>query len=429
MEAIIGEGIALTTEQIIQHGPEILEAGKKVVEGGKICVDAMIENPVLTSIGVSAALQAKKLRNGFKTVKNDKEAWQKNFHTGQKTHEHRIANMEKFMNQFKNTQEKMMMMQLHSLKDGDAWNVRDFTHIGICEMCSKCKKNNATHGKEDAESPEMCLECVKKTHKEELYSKDFTKDTIHNVFNNVAQWSEENTQLQILNPETQVTVPLSAASIVADLANATSNLSVTVKEQQCDLKEQRKMQNLMMQRLIENGSSTNRLIGSIENQNKRMMETNSILVSQNKNIQNQTNTISTLVTMNKEAQEKITKVEKKADDAQKAADDAEEKAIAAEEKAKDAEKKAKKWKTECETAINDLNELSIIKDTEEFIGTQLETKITSEPERFRGQKGTKGAQGVQGVTGARGARGAQGARGNRGAGFWEDTGRAVSSMF
>ena len=119
------------------------------------------------SLSVSAALHAaKKVKSKLFTHNKIDESYQNDaFKTGKHTHEHRLANIEKHLAWARQCREKMMIVQINAFKNGTAWldDVAQFHTPGICQYCSKCKKRPATHGKEDAEKPELCQVCVEKS--------------------------------------------------------------------------------------------------------------------------------------------------------------------------------------------------------------------------------------------------------------------------
>ena len=70
-----------------------------VVEAAGACADCIGENPLAASLSVSAAFHAAKKLKGtiFSHNKIDESYQNDAFKTGKDTHEHRLANMEKYI--------------------------------------------------------------------------------------------------------------------------------------------------------------------------------------------------------------------------------------------------------------------------------------------------------------------------------------------
>ena len=130
-----------------------------------------------------------------------------------------------------------MIVQMNGFKNGTAWldDVDKFHTPGICQYCSKCKKRPATHGKEDAEKPELCQECVGKKRNGDEFVKDFREQTVDYLYNNVVAFHRDSenhkAQLQILDPETETRVSIRTATVVSDLAAANKALVEHVTKQ------------------------------------------------------------------------------------------------------------------------------------------------------------------------------------------------------
>ncbi|MEE9573833.1 MAG: hypothetical protein V3W20_12340, partial [Candidatus Neomarinimicrobiota bacterium] len=386
-----------------------------VVEAAGACADRIRENPMAASLSVSAALHAaKKLKGTVFTHNKIDESYQNAaFKTGKYTHEHRLANIEKHLALAQQREAKMMIVQMNGFKNGTAWldNIDKFHTPGICQYCSKCKKRPATHGKEDAEKPELCQECVGKKRNGDEFVKDFREQTVDYLYNNVVAFhrdSENNkAQLQILDPETETRVSIRTATVVSDLAAANKELVAHVTKQDSrnedGIAENRKMAMLMLKQLAEQSTLQSLAMAkgderahiAQEAQMKAAEQTNNILLEvmkQNKNVAGNLSTIEKMADMNKastiqlrmgerkanDAEMKAVNAERKAEDAERKADEAEIKAEEAEIKAENAEKEAvvakniaqksiteaegatataNRYKRDCEKAVQELNEL------------------------------------------------------------------------
>ena len=350
-----------------------------------------------------------------------------------------------------------MIVQMNGFKNGTAWldDVDKFYTAGICQYCSKCKKRPATHGKEDAEKPELCQECVEKKRNGDEFVKDFREQTVDYLYNNVVAFHRDSenhkAQLQILDPETETRVSIRTATVVSDLAAANKELVAHVTKQDSrnedGIAENRKLAMIMLQQLAEQSKQfvvqSKQFAEQIslqgvamakgderhcivqEAQTRAAEQTNNILLEvmkQNKNVAGNLSTIRKLTDLNAAAQAKICVVERKAAKAEREAVVAKTTADAAITEAEGAKILADQYKRECEIAIGQLHELDIINNPEAAMEEALESKIIGNPDRFRGSRGNQGAQGSRGTQGNRGV---QGNRGNRGAGFWEDSGRKL----
>ena len=447
------EGASILSETVT----EVIAPAIAEVAGN--CADFVGENPLATSLSVSAAFHAaKKLKGTIFTHNKIDESYQNDaFKTGKDTHEHRIANVEKYIDLLVRREAKMMIVQMNGFKNGTAWldGVDKFYTPGVCQYCSKCKKRPATHGKEDAEKPELCQECVGKKRNGDEFVKDFREQTVDYLYNNVVAFhrdSENNkAQLQILDPETETRVSIRTATVVSDLAASNKTLVELVTKQEDGIAENRKMAMLMLKQLAEQSTlqslamekGDDRAHIAQKAQMRAAEQTNNILLEvmkQNKNVAGNLSTIEKMADLNAAAQAKICVVERKAEDAERKAEDAERKAENAEKEAVVAKNTADKavseaeiaiatadqYKRECESAVQELHELDIINNPEAAMAEALESKISVNPDRFRGSRGTQGVkgncgtQGVRGTPGMPGARGVQGNRGNRGASFWSN---------
>ena len=382
-----------------------------VVEAAGACADCIGENPLVASLSVSAAFHAAKKLKGtiFSHNKIDESYQNDAFKTGKDTHEHRLANVEKYIALAVRREAKMMIVQMNGFKNGTAWldGVDKFYTPGICQYCSKCKKRPATHGKEDAEKPELCQECVGKKRNGDEFVKDFREQTVDYLYNNVVAFhrdSENNkAQLQILDPETETRVSIRTATVVSDLAASNKTLVELVTKQEDGIAENRKMAMLMLKQLAEQSTLQSLAMAkgderahiAQEAQMKASEQTNNILLEvmkQNKNVAGNLSTIEKMADMNKASTIQLRIVERKAEDAERKAEDAERKADEAEIKAENAEKEAvvakniaqksiteaegatataNRYKRDCEKAVQELNELDIINNPEKIVAEAL----------------------------------------------------------